>query len=72
MLELLEVVGGVFDLLCSWRFWICFMMALVVAKAISSSSGDSTTGIALAVTVMIVGVFGGWMWNKSATGSKIP
>ena len=72
MLELLEVVGGIFELVCSWRFWISFMIAFVIVTAISSSSVHSATGTVLGVIVMIVGVFGGWMWNKSATGSKIP
>ncbi len=72
MLELLELVGGFFELLFAWRFWLCFMIALAVAFAISSSSGDSTTGLVLSVVVVIVGVVSGWIWNKSATGNKVP
>jgi hypothetical protein len=71
MLELMEIVGGFFDLLFSWRFWLSFMIALVAAKTISSVS-EGNTGSGLPVIIMIVGIFVGWWWNKSRTGSKIP
>ncbi|MEX5215667.1 MAG: hypothetical protein NW703_16085 [Nitrospiraceae bacterium] len=72
MLELLELIGGFFELRISWRFWTCFVLAGVVAIASSSSSEDSPTAVGLAVILMIVGVVVGWKWNKSRAGSSIP
>ena len=72
MLELLELAGGLLELLFAWRFWLCIMVAGAFAVAIFSSSGGSTTGSLLSVVVVIVGVVIGWIWDKSATGSKVP
>ncbi len=71
MLELIEFASGVLELICSWRFWICFMIGLAVASAVSSSAADSMMGNLCAIAVIIVGSVVGWMWNRSKTGNRI-
>lgn len=65
LLELaLELVFGMAEFYCAWRFYLCLLCLLAVVGGIWWLMPESTARNVLSIPVVAAGVIGGLAWER--------
>jgi hypothetical protein len=63
MLDLLELIGGIGELIFSWRLVLCLAAAgLIIAGVYWMIEGEAIR-LWLSIPVAVVGIIGGFIWQ---------
>lgn len=68
MLDLLDLLGGILETLCSWRFYMSVAVSLVMVGVIYLSPLDELIRFWTSIVIVVLGVIGGFVWEYKATG----
>jgi hypothetical protein len=63
MLDLLELISGIGELLCSWRFYLCLFLTVAVIGLIYWLIPDQAVCLAISIPVAVIGIGTGIVWQ---------
>jgi predicted branched-subunit amino acid permease len=66
MMALLELIEGIVELWCSWRFYLCLAVGLGVAVLLHHLVPDQGWVYLMSVPLVIAALVGGWRWQVAA------
>jgi hypothetical protein len=66
MMALLELVEGIVELWCSWRFYLCLAVGLGVAFLLHHLVPDRGWVYFISVPLVIIALVSGWRWQVAA------
>ena len=63
MLDLLELISGIGELLCSWRFYLCLFLSFAVVGLVYWLIPDRSICLAVSIPVAVIGLVTGIVWQ---------
>lgn len=64
MWDILEFICGIIDLLASWRFYVCLLLALALVGLIYFLIPDRGVCLGLSIPVVVIGMGSGIYWQR--------
>jgi len=66
MWDFLEFIGGIFEVLTWWRFYLCLLLSVALVGLIYWLGPDRTLCLPLAIPVVVLGIGTGivWQWRN--------
>jgi hypothetical protein len=66
----IELMGGVFELWCSWRLYVCLGVAMGIAATLHQAFPDQNWVWFVSMPTMITGFALGFWWQLQADRSR--
>ena len=70
MLDPLDMVSAVLQLFFSWRFYVCLFVSLFLAGIVYYLAMNSPLRVGVAVTILLLGIASGIVWEYRTTHSR--
>jgi hypothetical protein len=70
MMALIELVEGIIELWCSWRFYLCLAIGLGVAVLLHHIVRDEGWVYFISVPLFVVALVSGWRWQVAADSGQ--
>jgi hypothetical protein len=66
---MLELLGGLWELMSGWRFFLCLCIGLSLAFALESSGLEDSIKLVSEILLLIAWGAGGMFWQYKAKGN---
>jgi hypothetical protein len=67
---IIELIGGIFDLWSSWRFYICVAITVPIAIALHKIFPDQTWIWLVSAPIVLFGLVAGFYWEHQSGKSR--
>ena len=64
MLDILDIIAAIGEILASWRFYLCFVLAAAVICALYSYFPESAWRLAVSIVVGVIALAGAIVWER--------